>query len=240
MRNLFFVLVPLAPNPLPTLESHPPKFMLFPTGSTLPTTLGKVAAKMSRPDVCRFLFVGSGIHRKGLHHLFHAWRLLRLPDAHLTVVARHIDHEIAALQPSDRVTVLRAQSDIALQELYEATHIFVLPSLIEGFGYVYLEALANGCYCIGTENTGFPDIMCPEHAGSVATAGDVASLVGAMQRAYVLFKKRELDHKAIQTFARSRPWSIFRAKVADICARQECLRTSPSITANNSREASLA
>ena len=45
-----------------------------------------------------------------------------------------------------------------LEQLYQQADVFVLPSLVEGFGYVYLEALARGCFCLGTWNTGLPDV----------------------------------------------------------------------------------
>lgn len=49
--------------------------------------------------------------------------------------------------------------DKELRLLYlEATH-FLLPSTGEGFGIVYLEAMANGCVCIGADTGGITDII---------------------------------------------------------------------------------
>jgi glycosyltransferase involved in cell wall biosynthesis len=107
------------------------KIYVVPYGIDIAREPDKLRTKTTRSDVCRFLFVGAGIHRKGLHHLFHAWRELHARHAHLTVVARYIDAEIASLEPPDGVTVLPAQSDSALRELYETTNIFVLPSLMK-------------------------------------------------------------------------------------------------------------
>ena len=40
----------------------------------------------------RALFVGSGVQRKGLHHLLHAWHRARLPkESELTLVCRNLD-----------------------------------------------------------------------------------------------------------------------------------------------------
>ena len=36
---------------------------------------------------------------------------------------------------------------------------FVMPSVREGFGIVYLEAMANGCITIGTQNEGIADLI---------------------------------------------------------------------------------
>ena len=176
--------------------------------------------RLKNNDTCRFIFVGSGIHRKGLHHLFEAWSKLNITNAHLTVVARKIDNEIAKLKP-DGVELLPAQSHKQLQELYEKSHVFVLPSLIEGFGYVYLEALSHGCFCIGTENTGLPDIACPDDVGYIATAGELDSLIDGLTKAYNFFKDDHIDPIKIKQFATTKKWEYFRKSLADLCWQVE-------------------
>jgi len=43
-----------------------------------------------------------------------------------------------------------------LAHWYKFALAFVLPSLSEGFGHVYMEALSSGCPVIGTRNTMLP------------------------------------------------------------------------------------
>ena len=45
---------------------------------------------------CRFLFVGQGIHRKGLHHLLIAWKKANLKFSNLNIVSRYLDPQITA------------------------------------------------------------------------------------------------------------------------------------------------
>src|SRR6185436_4412 len=56
------------------------------------------------------------------------------------------------------VQITRGLSAADLQAAYARSSLFVMPSLVEGFGQVYLEALAQGCPVLGTANTALPDL----------------------------------------------------------------------------------
>lgn len=162
---------------------------------------------------CRFLFVGTGIQRKGLHHLLLAWKQAALRKSQLTIVSRWIDPEIrSAIDPGEGVAWLDSVSHQQLDRLYRQSDVFVMPSLVEGFGYVYLEAMARGCFCIGTANTGLPDVATPESA-AVIPAGDLEQLVAALQMAEQRRQQGWFDRAAIAAAGLSRRWCDFRADV---------------------------
>jgi glycosyltransferase involved in cell wall biosynthesis len=107
------------------------------------------------------LFVGSGIQRKGLHHLLMAWKEARLPaQSTLTLVCRNMDPAVATLLASmpSSVTVLNGVSFDVLKRLFQQSSLFAMPSILEGFGQVFLEALSFGCPVLGTPNTCLPDL----------------------------------------------------------------------------------
>lgn len=52
-----------------------------------------------------------------------------------------------------------AVDDDELRALYRKSHWFILPSEKEGFGIVFLEAMANGCLVIGGNAGGTPDVI---------------------------------------------------------------------------------
>lgn len=176
-------------------------------------------ARQRRPGPARFLFVGQGVQRKGLHHLLKTWRRHGLSHgAYLSIVTSSMDPGIASLAQGDRgITVLGAQTPGRLQELFHDADVFVMPSLVEGFGLVYLEALAAGCFVIGTENTGLPDLNLPEDIGRVLRPANLESLGTALIDSAKAAASNLLDREKIQQFSRGRSWKIFREQIGTAC-----------------------
>jgi len=195
----------------------PKKIVIIPYGIDI---LGDYSPRKS-PDTCHFLFVGSGIHRKGLHILFEAWREARLPQARLTIVSRYVDPWIRARGDAPGITIRNGVAPEELNTLYDDANVFVLPSLVEGFGYVYFEALARGCYCIGTTNTGLPDLHLSTEEATIAPAGDRDALVQALTSAHALWKAGKIDPGRIRRQTSIWSWSRFRASIADLAFRLE-------------------
>jgi glycosyltransferase involved in cell wall biosynthesis len=162
---------------------------------------------------CRFLFVGQGVQRKGLHHLLKAWRRAGLGDCSLTVVHSRLDPGIAPLADQPGVTMRARLSRSDLLDLMAASDVFVMPSLVEGFGLVYLEALAAGLHCIGTRNTGLPDLAAPAEAVTLIDAGDEDALVSALTDARRTALAGGFDRAAIRAVASGHDWAAFRAGI---------------------------
>lgn len=67
-----------------------------------------------------------------------------------------------------------------LQKMSEAT-FFVMPSVNEGFGIVYLEAMAAGCVVIGTEGEGIADLIVNGENGFLVPADDPDAVADLIQ-----------------------------------------------------------
>ena len=107
----------------------------------------------------RLLFVGRINQRKGIKYLLEALRLLRTDQVELTVCGRVVDG-LELFQPfADRVTVRPSVTPEELQAAYQASDLFVFPSVAEGFGQVLLEALASGLPILSTTHTAAPDLI---------------------------------------------------------------------------------
>jgi len=50
-------------------------------------------------------------------------------------------------------------TDDELKKMYAESQVFLLPSTGEGFGIVYLEAMSNGCVCLGSNSGGVNDVI---------------------------------------------------------------------------------
>ncbi len=167
------------------------------------------------PEQFHALFVGSGIQRKGLHHLLYAWQQARLPeDSLLTVVCRHLDPGIRDLL--DRTKFVRLISGVDLEglnQLYATSSLFVMPSLVEGFGQVFLEALSHGCPVLGTANTGLPDLGEEPEGIFLTEVGNIEQLASKLEQlAEILPHRAELRQKA-RSRADRFSWPQFRARL---------------------------
>ena len=183
------------------------------------------------PGDCRFLFVGQGIQRKGLHHLIRAWQARPRPGATLTLVCYRLDPAIAALIVDDSITVLTRRTPEELTDLYRQADVFAMPSLVEGFGLVYLEALAQGCHVLGTGNTGLPDLNLGTEAATVIEPGDIAALDAALTDLTERKRTGALDPQAIANRAARWSWADFRRAIAATVIAARAAYAPPSSSA---------
>jgi glycosyltransferase involved in cell wall biosynthesis len=161
------------------------------------------------------LFVGSGIQRKGLHHLIRAWKAAKLPPrSRLTLVCRTIDAALAKMvSGTDSIRLFRRVSEVDLTALYQSSTLFIMPSLIEGFGQVFLDALAHGCPVLGTANTCLPDLGDEEDGIFLAKMGDIESLIARLEElshsSQRLLKLRASAERCARLFT----WVRFRQQI---------------------------
>ncbi|MGB3797319.1 MAG: glycosyltransferase family 4 protein [Alteraurantiacibacter sp.] len=167
----------------------------------------------------RVLFVGSAIQRKGIHHLLKAWEMADLPaGSQLVVVARNQDRDYfdPARLPANCI-FHSGVSQRQLAALYASSTVFCMPSLIEGFGQVYLESLAAGLPVLGTPNTCLPDLGGPEDGVFITPAGDAAALASHLQKlARYLPGNVAIKDRARQLAAKF-SWQNFRNSIVSHC-----------------------
>ncbi|MGY3412387.1 glycosyltransferase involved in cell wall biosynthesis [Bradyrhizobium sp. GM5.1] len=166
---------------------------------------------------CRFLFVGQGVVRKGIHHLFRAWQQAQLPQAELTCVCGYLEPNLAACVPAG-VTIKRHLSSEDLQREYARSHVFVMPSIIEGFGLVYNEARSYGNFIMYTSNTGGPDMQIGEESGQMIEVGNIAQLAGWLTSLNDRFHRGEIDFAGIASNAHRRSWDDYVSELSAACA----------------------
>jgi glycosyltransferase involved in cell wall biosynthesis len=144
-------------------------------------TAGEAPSRSWRPP--RFLFVGIDWERKGGPLLLRAFARLHqeLPDAALDVVGGHPQIEQAGV----RCHGLRSQSDPRdrelIADLFARASCLVMPSQVEPFGIVHIEAASAGIPSIGTSVGGPRDVIGTD-GGLVVDPGDEGGLLAAMRR----------------------------------------------------------
>ncbi|MBC7365675.1 MAG: glycosyltransferase family 4 protein, partial [Undibacterium sp.] len=103
--------------------------------------------------------------------------------------------------------------DARLAEELRTCRLFALPSKKEGFGLVFLEAMAHGRPCLGARAGGIPEVITPE-TGVLADYGDIPGLAAACIGAL----RRDWDESAILARAESFSYSPFKARLASLLA----------------------
>ena len=89
----------------------------------------------------------------------------------------------------------------------------MVPSLCEGFGHVYLEAMGHGCAAVGTGHSALPDLGGENEGAFVVPAGEVEMLAGLISRTSAepgLFRSRA---EAARRRAAEFTWEKFREGV---------------------------
>jgi len=126
---------------------------------------------------------------KGADHLIAAMPVLvkAFSDIHLVAVGEGSDlprlqslaRESAA---SERIHFLRFIAHDQLPNAYGHCTIFAMPSRGEGFGLVFIEAMACGKPVIGGNHGGTPDVIDDGVNGYLVRYGDVGQLVDRLTR----------------------------------------------------------
>jgi glycosyltransferase involved in cell wall biosynthesis len=82
---------------------------------------------------------------------------------------------------TDRIALTGELNDAQVQALYTQADLFVLPSLYEGYGMVFAEALRCGLPILATRAGAIADLV-PASAGLLVESGDAEALAAATAR----------------------------------------------------------
>lgn len=153
---------------------------------------------------------------KGVDHLIEAMPVIRgaVPDAVLRIVGRGDDlPRLQALAAQHGLTGGEIQfagylADSELEYEFSRCRIFALPSEREGFGLVYIEAMAHGKPCVGADAGGTPEVITRE-TGLLCRYGDISGLAKACAEALTT----KWDSARIQARAEVFSYSNFRDRL---------------------------
>lgn len=139
----------------------------------------------------RLLFVGQCTEDKGLEYLIQAMQLL----SDVPVTLHLVGKKSAESSYQARLDALVAESDLEdrvifhghvagraqLTRFYEDADIFVLPSLVEGFGIVLLEAMSYGLPIVATTGGSIPELVTHGTNGLLVPPADPLALALAIR-----------------------------------------------------------
>ncbi len=98
------------------------------------------------------------------------------------VLRQYLQELATKLGVSDRVFFLGPKTHPEMAELFTKAHIFIRPSLTEGLGSSFLEAMAAGLPIIATPVGGIPDFLTDGETGLFSSVKDPESIARAVRR----------------------------------------------------------
>ncbi len=201
----------------------PERITIVPYGFGDVDTLSSEPLKANEIERPFFLFVGSGTYRKGLHHLCNAWKNTNIALTHdLLVIARTVDPSIKPYLKFKGIRWMAGVSKDELTRYFQNALCFVMPSLSEGFGQVYLEALANGCPVIGSSHSMLPDIIRGSHHILFVDPTQEAEISSALQKVFNTPSSDNFFNKdAIRALVIPYTWENFRAGINQILEKYD-------------------
>ena len=158
---------------------------------------------------------------KGIEHLVSAMPAVRaaVPSARLRVVGR--GDALPGLRAlalriglEDAVEFTGYLTDREVSDELDRCRLFALPSEKEGFGLVYLEAMAHGRPCLGARAGGVPEVI-TEQTGILVDYGDVPCIAAAAIAAL----NRNWDTEALLARARDFSYPRFKSLLGELLAK---------------------
>jgi glycosyltransferase involved in cell wall biosynthesis len=142
--------------------------------------------EMKRPSRRTILSVARQYPRKNTWSLIRAMPrvLAAVPEVKLRVVGggpslKSLEKQVDRLSLENAVTLLgEVPDDEAVRREYGTADVFCLPSLQEGFGIAYLEAMAAGLPVVALDLAAAPEIV--GEAGVLLSPGDEDALADAL------------------------------------------------------------
>ena len=166
--------------------SYDGEICLIPLGVRIPVR-PVVSRRSLRLPEDRFILIAVGrlVPRKGIDRLLRIMRHFVSMPIHLLVVGagpeleplKRLSHEIGV---AEQVEFTGWVSDERKWELLRVADAYVSTSLHEGFGLVFIEAMAMGLPVVALDHGGQMDFLKSGETGFVAPAGDDSAVIQAI------------------------------------------------------------
>ncbi|WP_273277816.1 glycosyltransferase family 4 protein [Methanothrix soehngenii] len=130
-------------------------------------------------------------HEKNLEMLIRAFNKINIKNAYLVFVGDgperiYLERLVDLLNIINRIRFVGTRKDV--ERFYSIADVFVLPSTYEGFGQVFIEAMASGVPCIGLKSD-YPNVVvaCDEiirngRSGYLANAYSIDDLADKIEK----------------------------------------------------------
>lgn len=162
----------------------------------------------------RFIYAGNLSLRKGIHLLIAAWKLVS-KDLNCELIlmgSQQLPVSIFDNLP-ENIKFIPNQPYEKAQALIKTAHVFVLPTLADGFGMVISESMAAGVPVITTKASAGLDLIEPFKDGLLIESANINALYDAIS--WCITHNNQLAEMGLnaQRKASLYPWDAYRKKL---------------------------
>ena len=198
-------------------DGYESKSLIIPNGINSSFLIpGEYRKKVTHTPL-ELLYVGSFLKRKNVPALIN---LVKNLPARLTIVGSGGDDEKKVLQiirNSDKINYLGQIKDQSrLTQIYKQSDIFIMTSLGETFGLVYIEAMSQGLPVIYSKNTGIDGFFEEGAIGFGVSPGSESQMKSGINR--IVSNYQEISENCLAE-AKTFNWATIAEKYSDMYGR---------------------
>ncbi len=161
----------------------------------------------------RILFCGSIGQRKGVSYLLEAAKQLNNKKIEVVLVGSFVGSKAPFIHYQEWFTHIPRLLPEDLLKVFQSADVLVLPSIVEGFGLVVLQAMACGLPAIVSENTCARDIVEDGKEGFVVPVRNVESLKEKIELLYRNPDLRREMGRAARRKAEQYTWERYQEQI---------------------------
>ena len=167
------------------------------------------------------LFLASKSIRKGLHYLLEAFKKFKHPNKRLHIVGSNTSDKnfFQGKINDDNMIVYGHVDHLKLNKIINLCHVYVLPSIEDGFATTILQVASAGCPVIVTENTGSSDFVKNSDCGYVISIRSVEEILNKF--IFLQENRDELDKFSIngQNYLKKNNWKTYCNQLDEIVSQ---------------------
>ncbi len=164
------------------------------------------------------------VEKNGLEDLIKAMKLINYPPVRLLIIGsgplrKSLENLVKKLNLESKVEFLGKISHKKIWDYYSQADVFVRPSLSEGFGNVFIEAMAAGVPVVATPVGGIPDFLKDKETGWFCKVKNPQSIAETVK--YILDNKNQKEVRRVAVNAekmieKGYTWDIVAKKMKNI------------------------
>jgi glycosyltransferase involved in cell wall biosynthesis len=167
---------------------------------------------LSNDGVIRFAYVGVPAHHKGYDILKKSFgKLLELGAACELHIIGELDRSESKYSKNIYMHGKKTHHELGL--LFKNLDVLVLPSRLDSFGMVVLEALASGLSVITTSNVGASELIINGINGRIIPPNDVESLTNALKEFQVGLPHIRAKRDRVASDVANLSWSRYSQEI---------------------------